>query len=78
MDAFVDKYMEANAKRAQVNVSIEELYPTSAKIKVESKSIDLGKVDMSDLVDDYIEQATGKDFSDDDAVMQDAEKICFC
>ncbi|SEP65078.1 protein of unknown function [Streptococcus equinus] len=77
MDAFVDKYMEANAKRAQVNVSIEELYPTSAKIKVESKSIDLGKVDMSDLVDDYIEQATGKDFSDDDAVMQDAEKYVF-
>ncbi|SDO76131.1 protein of unknown function [Streptococcus equinus] len=77
MEAFVKQYMEANGKRAQVGVSIEELYPTSAKVKVESKSIDLSKIDMDDLVDGYLEQATGKDFSDDDAVMQDAEKYVF-
>lgn len=77
METFVNQYMEANAKRAQVSVSVEELYPTSAKIKVESKSIDIAKIDMNDLVDGYLEQATGKDFSSDEAVMQDAEKYVF-
>ncbi len=77
MQTFVNQYMEANAKRAQVSVSVEELYPTSAKVKVESKSIDLRKVDMNALLNDYIKQATGKDFSSDDAIMQDAEKYVF-
>lgn len=77
MQTFVNQYMEANAKRAQVSVSVEELYPTSAKVKVESKSIDLSKIDMNALLDSYIKQATGKDFSSDDAIMQEAEKYVF-
>ena len=77
MQTFVNQYMEANAKRAQVSVSVEELYPTSAKVKVESKSIDLSKIDMNALLNSYIKQATGKDFSSDDAIMQDAEKYVF-
>ena len=77
MQTFVNQYMEANAKRAQVSVSVEELYPTSAKVKVESKSIDIAKIDMNALIDGYIKQATGKDFSSDDAIMQDAEKYVF-
>ena len=32
---------------------------------------------MNALLNDYIKQATGKDFSSDDAIMQDAEKYVF-
>ena len=76
-DFFVKQYMVANAIRAQISVKVKELYPTTAKVTVSSKVIDISNIDTYDLVRSYLEEATGKSYSSDEAIMQDAEKYIF-
>nr|WP_239548965.1 DUF5105 domain-containing protein [Streptococcus loxodontisalivarius] len=77
MNTFIQQYIQANAKRSQISVKVTEFYPTSAKVTVSSKVIDIGAVDTDTLVDEYLKQLTGKTYTSDSKLMADAEKYIF-
>ncbi|MGT2958943.1 DUF4352 domain-containing protein [Streptococcus bovimastitidis] len=76
-EKFAQQYITANSKRAQIETTIIDYLPTSAKIAIKPSIINFKDLDTDSLKNEYIDKHKGDDFSDYDALYKDAEKYIF-
>lgn len=74
---FIDQYVEVNAKRAKMDVTIKSYFPDSAVVQVKPSVIDLKDMDLTSLEKDYINQHKNDSNSDYQTYYKEAEKYVF-
>lgn len=70
---FVDAYVKANAKRANIQYSIKSYTIDSAVVYVKPETIDIESIDTESLVDDFVNQNKNS-YSDYSTAVEAAEK----
>lgn len=73
LKTFLDAYVTANAKRANIQYSIKSYTIDSAEIYIKPETIDIASIDTESIGDDFVEKNRNS-YSDYDAAMQAAEK----
>ncbi|CAM4112165.1 methionine ABC transporter ATP-binding protein [Streptococcus penaeicida] len=76
-EKFAQQYITANSKRAQIETTIIDYLPTSAKVAIKPSIINFKDLDTDSLKNEYIDKHKGDNFSDYDALYKDAEKYIF-
>lgn len=74
---FAQQYITANSKRAQIECTVIDYLPTSAKVAIKPSIINFNDLDTDSLKNEYINKHKGDSFSDYDALYKDAEKYIF-